>query len=50
MKFLKQATWICNSKAIEVYPNQRADLLKILFTDNSWKKMSGSSLQATFFL
>ena len=38
MKFSKQATYICNKKTIEIYPNQCADLLRILFTDNSSKK------------
>ena len=28
---------ICNSKAIKICPNQHAELLKFLFTDNSLK-------------
>ena len=28
---------MCNSKAIEICPNQHADLLRILFTEDYWE-------------
>ena len=41
---------ICNSKAIEIYRNQHADLLRYLFAEDSLKiKEHGISFQATFF-
>ena len=33
-----------NSKAIEICPNQHADLFRILFTENSWKIKKGLEL------
>ena len=37
MKFLKQATYISNSKTTKTCPNQLADLLRFLFTEHSLK-------------
>ena len=52
MKFLKQSTYIrlCNSKAIEISPNQHADLLRFLFTEDSLNNKKGprTSFQTTF--
>ena len=36
--------WICNSKAIGICPNQHADLLRFLFTENSLKIKKGLEL------
>ena len=36
--------WICNSKAIEICPNQHADLLRIDFTEDSLKIKKGPEL------
>ena len=36
--------WICNSKAIEICPNQHADLLRIVFTEGSLKTKQGLEL------
>ena len=36
--------WICNSKAFEICPNQHADLLRIIFTEDSLKIKKGLGL------
>ena len=35
---------MCNTKAIEICPNQHADLLEILFTEDSLKIKKGLEL------
>ena len=42
---------MCNSKTIEICPNQHANPLRFNFTDGSWKIKNGppTSFQATFF-
>ena len=35
---------MCNSKVMEFCPNQHADLLTILFTEDSWKIRKGLEL------
>ena len=35
---------MCNSKAIEINPNQHADLLRFLFTEDSLKIKKGLEL------
>ena len=36
--------WVCNSKAFEICQNQHADLLRIFFTEDSWKIKKGLEL------
>ena len=36
--------WIYNSKAFEICPNQHADLLRIVFTEDSLKIKKGLGL------
>ena len=38
---------MCNSKAITICPNQHADLLRILFTEDSLKIKKGLELVST---
>ena len=35
---------MCNSKAIEICPNQHADLLRMLFVEDFWKIKKGLEL------
>ena len=46
MKFLKQATYICNSKAFKISPNQHADLFYSGFRNGKGPR---TRFQATFF-